>query len=82
MVFAGGSRGGIRPVRPKQPVAVQGGGARIVSPVGQAAKSGIRPIEAMLGSGTQTQVSTSVPTNITAKVCFLTMQINVDMIQL
>lgn len=57
----GVARGGIRPVRPKQALTVAGG--RLVSSsLGPGVKSGIRPIEAMLGSSAQT----SVPTSTTA----------------
>ncbi|KAK3913153.1 Heterochromatin protein 1 [Frankliniella fusca] len=62
----GGARGGIRPVRPKQALTVQGG-RTVSSPMGSGVKSGIRPIEAMLGSGAQTPTSIASSSNLTPK---------------
>lgn len=59
----GGARGGIRPVRPKQALTV-GGGRLMSSPLGSGVKSGIRPIEAMLGAGAQTQSSAATSSNL------------------
>ncbi|XP_034242447.1 uncharacterized protein LOC117645971 isoform X2 [Thrips palmi] len=62
----GGARGGIRPVRPKQALTVAGG--RVVSsssPLGSGVKSGIRPIEAMLGTGAHTPTSSATSSNVT-----------------
>lgn len=58
----GGARGGIRSVRPKQALTVSGG--RVVSsPLGSGVKSGIRPIEAMLGAGAHTPTTSATPTS-------------------
>ncbi|XP_026287760.1 uncharacterized protein LOC113213045 isoform X3 [Frankliniella occidentalis] len=62
----GGARGGIRPVRPKQALTVQGG-RTVSAPMGSGVKSGIRPIEAMLGSSAQTPTSLASSSNLTPK---------------
>lgn len=71
LFLVGGARGGLRPVRPKQALTVAGGRV-VASPLGPGMKSGIRPIEAMLGSGTQTSTSTTTLT-LGQKVCSLEM---------
>jgi len=71
--LTGGARGGVRPVRPKQALTVAGG--RVVSsPLGSGVKSGIRPIEAMLGAGAQTPTTSATSSNLAVQVIKLNCQ--------